>query len=104
MDKAEFMKVMQIPEEWEIFGMYPKDLFDFQMIYFEPEHIEVAEHDRQCMFHWWLKREPSEEELRKLVELSFLEPDQRMAEYARSYIRLAENYTPQIEDSLDLEV
>src|SRR5450830_897080 len=98
MDKAEFMKVMQIPEEWEVLGMYPKDLFDFQMIHFEPEHIEGAEHDRHVMFHWWLQREPSEEELKKLIALSLLEPDKNMAEYARSYIRLATNYTPQIGD------
>ncbi len=91
MTKAEFMLVMKIPPQWEELGMYPDELFALQCSRFEPSHTEGSEHDRNGMFHWWLKRSPSKKELLSLVQLSFLDPDQLMAGDVRQHIAKSGN-------------
>ncbi len=100
MDKSEFMQLMSIPTEWEAFGMYPDELFAVQMKHFNPSHIEGSEHDRNGMFHWWLRRQPSKSDLIKLVTLSRLDPDQLMGEDVRSHIARAKNADGDVQAAL----
>ncbi len=101
MNKAEFMQLMSIPKEWDEYGMYPEELFAAQIGHFDPSHIQGSEHDRNGMFHWWLKRQPSKEELLKLVALSHLDPDQLMAGDVRLYIARAKNADDEVKAALD---
>ncbi len=97
MTKNKFMELMRFSEEWEKSGMYPDELFLDQFNGYEPGHEEGAEHDRNGAFHWWLKKDPSKEELIILTRLTFLDPDQHMAEDVRSYIIKARNFESETE-------
>jgi hypothetical protein len=46
----------------------------------------ASEHDRNSVFHWWLKQSTSKGGLVKLVELSYLDAEQLMAEDVRAHI------------------
>lgn len=78
---------MKFPKEWLDYGMYPEDLWEFQKNGFDEEHVEASEHDRNGAFHWWLRKDPTKDELIKLVKLTFLDPDPIMAADVRSHIR-----------------
>lgn len=107
MNKSKFMQLMSIPKAWDEYGMYPEELFAGQVEHFHRDHSEVnqehvggSEHWRNGMFHWWLKRQPSKEELLKLVMLSRLDPDQLMAQDVRSYIARAKNADSDVQIAL----
>ena len=100
MTKFEFMRLMSIPSEWETWEMYPEDLFNVQIQRFQPGDERGSEHDRNGMFHWWLRRHPTKEQLTKLAKLSFLDPDKLMAGDVRSYIRKAKDYDADVEQVL----
>ena len=91
MDKIEFLTRMKFPIEWITWGMYPDELAKLQVPKYEPNHENGSEHDRNGAFHWWLKRNPTKEQLIKLVRLSFLDEDQVMGGDVRQYILLAKN-------------
>lgn len=59
-----------------------------------------SEHDRNGAFHRWLKRNPNKNKLTLLIKLTYLDPDQLMANDVRSYIRRAKNYDCTLEPSL----
>jgi hypothetical protein len=86
MDKAKFLELMDFPKSWNDWGMFPDALFDQHLKHYEPGAELSPEHDRFSAFLWWLKQSPSEEQLLKLVALSFLDPDEIMAKDARRYI------------------
>lgn len=69
--------------------MFPDELFDEIWGGYEPGHEDASEHDRNGIFHWWLKRQPESEVLLKLVKISYVDPDQLMAADVRSYIAKA---------------
>ncbi len=96
LSKQEFLKLMHFPRHWLDWDMYPDELFQNQVSRYEPGHEGGSEHDRNGAFHWWLRREPTKEELRKLVELSFLDPDQLMARDVREYIARAKKCDSEI--------
>lgn len=89
MTKFEFLKVMRFPKEWEVLGMYPDDLFNWQVSGYEPGHEQAPEHDRNGAFHWWLRRNPSKIELEKLLRLAAADPDPFLAGDLRDRIRKA---------------
>jgi len=97
MKKDEFMSLMNFPKEWELWGMYPDELFKGHLALYKKGDEAGSEHDRNGAFHWWLKRDPSEEVLRKLLKLTYLEPDEFVAKDIRVYIRKAKHYSPVIE-------
>jgi len=97
MTKLEFMRALQIPIQWEEWGMYPDELLVSQIARFEPIHAEAPEHDRNGMFHWWLRRNPSKEQLVNLARLSLLDPDQHMGRDVRSYICRASNFDSEVD-------
>jgi hypothetical protein len=94
--KEEFLRLMHYPSEWTELSMYPDDLFEHQRVGYEPGHERGSEHDRNGAFHWWLKRSPSKEQLRKLVLLSRADPDHGMGGDVRKYISRATNCDAEI--------
>ncbi|EGT3575815.1 hypothetical protein QNN88_19475 [Citrobacter sp. ANG330] len=97
MNKHEFLRKMNFPVEWEIYGMYPDELYSLQLKNYHEGDEDGSEHDRNGAFHWWLKREPNKNELALLFKLTYLDSDQIMANDVRSYIRKAKNYECNLE-------
>lgn len=89
MTKSEFMKLLRFPSEWMAFGMYPDELFQWQLSGYEPGHEDSAEHDRNGAFHWWLRKPPTKAELENLLRLAALDPDPMLGDDLRQYIRKA---------------
>lgn len=86
MSKKEFLALMRFPAEWDALGMYPDDLFLWQLSGYVPGHEQGAEHDRNGAFHWWLRRHPSKLELLNLVCLAALDPDPTLGNDLRQYL------------------
>lgn len=96
MKKEEFILLMQFPQEWVLWDMYPDELGEFQMSRYESGHEQSPEHDRNGAFHWWLRQNPDKNILMKLLKLSFLDPDKFMAADVRSYVCCAKNADEEI--------
>lgn len=89
MTRLQFLELMKFPAEWDQYGMYPEELFQWQIAGYEPGHEEASEHDRNGAFHWWLRQNPSKEELEKLLRLARVDPDAGLGQDVRTYIRKA---------------
>jgi hypothetical protein len=92
MTKVEFLELMRFPKEWLELGMYPDELFDWQISGYEPGHENGAEHDRNGAFHWWLKKQPSKSELQRLICLAAIDPDPFLAEDLGRYIQQSPSF------------
>ena len=103
MTKSEFLKLMHFPAEWVSLGMYPDELFQWQLAGYQPGHEEGSEHDRNGAFHWWLRRQPSKTELENLLRLAALDPDPMLGDDLRQYIRKATAFNEQVA-ALDREL
>lgn len=103
MTKSEYLTLMHFPAEWLTLGMYPDELFRWQMSGYEPGHEDGAEHDRNGAFHWWLRRQPSKTELENLVRLAALDPDPLLGEDLRQHLRKASAFDEQVA-ALDREL
>ena len=101
MTKTELVQLMKFPKEWVEWNMLPDELIEIQIKGYKPGHENGSEHNRNGAFHWWLKNNPSKEQLVKLVKLTYLEPDRLMGEDVRSYIRKSKNYRPDIESKVN---
>jgi hypothetical protein len=88
---------MRFPEEWIQLGMYPDELANIQISGYESGHENASEHDRCGAFHWWLKREPSEENLKKLMFLASIDPESLMGYDIKSYIQKSKNCSFSVE-------
>lgn len=97
MNKHEFLEKMNFPIEWEIYDMYPDELYLWQFKHYQEGDEQGSEHDRNGAFHWWLKRNPNKKEIALLIKLTYLDPDQLMANDVRNYIRLVKNYDSDLE-------
>lgn len=86
MTKDEFLALMNFPVEWKELGMYPDELWQGQLSRYLPGDELGSEHDRNEAFHWWLKRELSQEQLQKLVNLANLDPDAGLGADVRGYL------------------
>jgi len=93
MTKEGFFVLVKFPKEWKLWDMYPESLAEIQVAGYEPGHEDASEHDRCGAFHWWLKNDPSEEKLVKLMRLAYLDPDRSMGADIRHYICKAKNYS-----------
>lgn len=102
MTKAEFLTLMQFPKEWELFEMYPEKLATIQLNGYQHGHEAASEHDRCGAFHWWLKQEPSEQQLIYLMRLACLDPDPLMGADIRNYIAKAKNFSPAVAEACNL--
>jgi len=94
--KKEFLILMRFPPEWEALGMYPDDLFSWQMSGYVPGHEQGAEHDRNGAFHWWLRRHPSKSQLMNLFRLAALDPDPTLGNDVRQYFRRAKSFDAEV--------
>ncbi len=96
--KAEFMTFMHFAPDWVTLDMYPPDeaFFNGQRDVYQPGSEKASEHFRNAAFHWWLKRHPSKEHLKKLVRLTYVDEDRRMGEWLRSEIAKAANCDSEI--------
>ncbi len=83
--KREFLKLMGFHEEW--LNMYPDELARIQVESYEPGGEKSPEHFRFGAFCWWEKNITSKKEAEKLIELSYLDSDPKMAAYAKTRIR-----------------
>lgn len=99
MNKQEFLALMNFPKEWDLWGMYPDELFQGHLALYKKGDEKGSEHDRNGAFHWWLKQDPSIEILKKLLELTYLEPEKYVAEDIRKYIRNSKYYSASIESN-----
>ncbi len=84
--KSAFLELMHFPKEWLEFGLYPDELFIGQVDNYILGDEDGSEHYRNGAFHWWLKRNPTREQLSNLVQLTFLDRDSLMATDVRDYI------------------
>lgn len=94
---------MRFPQEWISWGMYPDELLEWQLPRYEPGHESASEHDRNGAFHWWLRRQPSKEELQKLIRLAALDPEPLLGEDLRQYFRKAATFDDELA-ALDKEL
>jgi hypothetical protein len=86
MTREDYLRLMKFPKEWEMFNLLPEELVDQLIGMYVPRHEDSPEHDRNGVFHWWLKQSPDKDVLMRLVDLSFLDPDQIMAADVREHI------------------
>jgi len=100
MNKAEFLSLMCYPSEWLEWDMYPDDLFEKQLSLYQPVDERGAEHDRNGAFHWWLKQTLTDNQLTKLVALTFRDPDPIMAADVRKYIKRRTDLSPEVKKLL----
>ncbi|WP_058937503.1 hypothetical protein [Roseateles depolymerans] len=96
MSKLQFIELMQFPPGWILLDMYPDELFEWQASRYKPGHENGAEHDRNGAFHWWFRRNPSKDELKKLVQLAAADPDPLLGADLRRYIREAKAFDEEI--------
>ena len=90
-NKNKLAKTLHFPKEWLAWKMYPDELFLAHRKLFLPGNESDSENERNETFHYWLSRELTENQLIKLVKLSFLDPDPLMAEKVRNHIRKHKN-------------
>ena len=86
MDQETYLKLMQFPPEWHLWQMLPVNFLGEQVSSYEPGHEDAPEHDRHSVFQWWLRQHPDANTVVKLVNLSWLDPDQSMAGHVRKCI------------------
>ena len=86
MDQDSYLSLMQFPSEWLSWQMLPEDFLAAQAASYEPGHEDASEHDRHGVFQWWLRQQPDADVLVKLARLSWLDPDQLMAQSVRNLI------------------
>jgi hypothetical protein len=89
MTKNEFLDLMSFPKEWNSLGMYPDELFEWQVTHYQVGHEEAAEHDRNGAFHWWLRRNPTRDQLERLLRLAIIDPDAHLRSDVLRHIRAA---------------
>src|SRR5579859_885124 len=93
MDKSEFLHLMGYPPEWLEWGMYPDELFEKQHHLYQEGDERGSEHDRNGAFHWWLKQSITVDQLKRLVLLSYKDPDPIMAADVRRHIESRSDLT-----------
>lgn len=92
MTKDEYLALMEFPSQWKEWGMYPDELSQTQISRYVPGNETGAEHDRNEAFHWWIKKEMSEDQFEKLERLAHLDPDKGLGADVREHLsRMAKN-------------
>ena len=86
MELDRYLKLMEFPPEWISWEILPLDFITEQARSYQPGHETSSEHDRHATFQWWLKQHPSAEKLVLLARLTWLDPDQVMADSIRQAI------------------
>lgn len=97
MDIDGYLSLAGFHDKWREYGLLPAELIDQLRATYQPGMEEASEHDRNGVFHWWQRRNPSKEVLVKLVELSFLDDDQIMAGDVRRHIAQSSSCDREVE-------
>ena len=92
-----FLELMQFPQEWLEWGMYPDELFEMQMRDYQPGQEQASEHTRYGAIHWWIAQDPWPDKLSTLFALTYLDGDQPMAADARRHLRSCSCYDEELE-------
>jgi len=100
MDQVTYLRLMQFPPEWHSWQMLPVEFLAEQISRYEPGHEDASEHDRHGLFQWWLRQHADADVLVKLVNLSWLDPDQPMASYVRQCVTLQTNHNADVDHAL----
>ncbi len=98
--KSKLAELLHFPKEWLEGRMYPDEVFLAHRKEFQPGDEASSENNRNRVFHYWLSRVLTEEQLIKLVKLSLLDPDPFMAENIQAHIKKHKNCTDKIKKSL----
>ena len=99
MNKNDFLLLMQFPNQWLDWEMYPDDLALIQMSEYQPGDENGSEHFRFGAFGWWETCLTTKEQLEKLLLLSYLDREQGMAADARKRLRMHALYDRGIESN-----
>ena len=59
MIKRDLIRLMSFPAEWDLWGLYPDELFELQLASSGPGNENASEHHPNGAFHWWLRQDPS---------------------------------------------
>jgi hypothetical protein len=100
MDIESYLALMHFHPKWKEYGLVPADQLQLLMESYEPGMEDASEHDRNGVFHWWLKQSPSKDVLLKLVELSYLDADQLMADDVRRHITKSERFDSEVAQAI----
>lgn len=79
--KEDFLELMKFPAGWG--ELYTDELAGIQVGCYVPGAENSPEHFRFGAFCWWEKNLKTKEQLDKLIELTYLDPDQGMGAHAR---------------------
>ena len=104
LSKEQFAALMRFPKAWLAWEMYTDEVFRTQRDDYTPGSEAAPEHYRYGAFRWLLSRPLTDEVIRKYVALTFLDPDQAMAESARRDLASAKTLSPDLEALLTLRV
>lgn len=95
---------MRYPRAWLEWEMFPDKLYQVQSAEYEPGNERGAEHFRYGAFGWWVARKMSRAQLRKYIALTWLDPDQVMANEARRDLLGKQPLDPELRRLLLLKV
>jgi hypothetical protein len=101
MTRAEYLKLMRFPAEWDEWGLIDEVWLTGAMRSYEPGMEDASEHDRNAAFHWWLRRSPSKDVLLKLAKLTWLDPEPLMGEDVRTHIAKAKACDAEVRAALE---
>ena len=99
--KTRLAKLLEFPQEWLAWEMYPEEMFVAHRKLFLPGNESDSENERNETFHYWLSKELTEDQLIQLAKLSQLDPDPRMAEDVQGHIAKHKNCTPHVKQLLN---
>lgn len=102
LSRPAFAALMQYPQAWLDWGMFPEPLYRIQLAEYEPGSERAAEHVRYGAFGWWAARKPTHAQLLKLAILTWLDPDQLMARGARRELLKNRSLRPELRRLLSL--
>lgn len=102
--RESFAASMRYPRAWIEWGMYPDALYRVQALEYVPGQEEASEHFRYGAFGWWVARKMTRVQLRKYLALTWLDPDQLMANNARRHLLSGHSLDPEFRRLLLLKV
>ena len=98
--KSRLAEILEFPKEWVTWEMYPDELFNAHRKAFQPGNESDSENERNEVFHFWLSKELTEDQLTQLAKLSLLDPDPIMAEKIQDHIQKHKNCTSSVRQLL----
>ena len=98
--KIRLAELLEFPKEWLAWEMYPDELFERHKNQFQPGNESDSDNERNEVFHYWLAKELTEDQLIQLARLSLLDPDSLMVEKVQDHIQKHKSCTPKVKELL----